>query len=514
MKIAFVNDSCERLGVEYISAFLKQQGHEVKLFIDLQLFNDENISIKYFAGFFDQKNKIIKDLLEFKPDLVGISVVTDFYPWALRMAKQIKENIDVPIIFGGIHPSSVPERVINNDCVDMVCVGEGEYPMLELIQSMEKGQIDYSIKNIWFKHNNQILQNEVRPLIADLDVLQIQDKEIFYSKSPHFSICYYIMTSRGCQYACSYCCHSFLKNKYKHKGIYLRRRGIKNIIAELKIAKTKYKPKYIRFFDDSLGADSQWLEAFTAVYKAEIGIPFICYMHPNDVKESAVKYLKSAGCCEIEIGVQTMNEKISYEVLNRYVSKDKIKQAIEIIQKEKISVVVDNILGLPGQEQQDILELVDYYNQYRVNRIYAFWLRYYPGVKITQWAKDQGILNSQQYEDIMDGKASRPFSRGGDTTNKDLTKLQGLFFLIAFSPKKLITWLAQKNRYKYLPVFLSPAILAAFTSLFSRAHNDKIVQAQVFVRYSTGLAQELKNLYQRSVYFLVKHVQKIFKIKV
>ncbi len=517
MKIAFVNDSCERLGVEYISALLKQTGHEVSLFVDLQLFNDENISIKPLARLFDKRSKIIKDLAEFEPDLVAISVVTDFYPWALDMAEQIKAKINVPIVFGGIHPSSVPERVIKSDYVDMVCVGESEYAMLELIQSMAKGQIDYSIKNIWFKDNDRIIKNEVRPLIEDLDALPLPDKELFYSKSPHFAICYYIMASRGCQYTCSYCCHSFLKNIYKQKGVYLRKRSIDNTIDELRIAKEKYQPKYVRFFDESLGADYEWLKNFSAVYRDKIGIPFICYMHPKDISVESVGYLKVAGCCEIEMGIQSMNEKISYEVLNRHVSNERIKKAIDIILVEKISLVTDNIFGLPGQRQEDILRMINYYNGKRVNRIYSFWLRFYPRVRITEWAKDKGILNAEQYDDIMEGKASRPFSRGGDISNKDFIKLQVLIFLISFFPKSLITWLAKKNRYRYLPDFFPPAILAAFTSLFSGAFNDKIVHEKVWVRYSIGLSKEImlisKNIFSVCGTNLKKFSRKVFLAK-
>ena len=191
MKIAFVNDSCERLGVEYISAVLKAAGHETKLFVDPQLFDDENISIKGLARVFDCKKKLISELKAYQPDLIGISAVTDFYQWALGMTRLIKEAMDVPIILGGIHPTSVPERVISNESVDMVCVGEGEYAMLELVNSMAKGKIDTTIRNIWFKRNGTVIRNEVRPLIEDLDALPMPDKELYYSASPHFSDFYY-----------------------------------------------------------------------------------------------------------------------------------------------------------------------------------------------------------------------------------------------------------------------------------------------------------------------------------
>ncbi|HQO59180.1 MAG TPA: cobalamin-dependent protein, partial [Candidatus Omnitrophota bacterium] len=160
MKVAFINDSCERLGVEYISAVLKQHGHTVKLFADPQLFNDENFTIAPLAGFFDQQEELLVRVREFQPDLVAFSVVTDFYQWACRLARRVKAVMDVPVLFGGIHATSVPEKVLQQDCVDMVCRGEGEFALLDLVNNMEKGRRDYAIPNIWFKKNGAIIRND------------------------------------------------------------------------------------------------------------------------------------------------------------------------------------------------------------------------------------------------------------------------------------------------------------------------------------------------------------------
>jgi len=184
MKIAFVNDFSQRLGIQYlgiqyISAVLKSGGHKTKLFVDPQLFKDSHCSIKVLSRHFDFKREIIHELKIYQPDLIGFSVVTDFYHRACELSAAIKGEMDVPVIFGGIHPSSAPEGVIKNDFVDIVCVGEGEFPMLELVNSIEKGRIDYSIKNLWFKKDGKIVKNELRPLIADLDKLLFPDQELY-----------------------------------------------------------------------------------------------------------------------------------------------------------------------------------------------------------------------------------------------------------------------------------------------------------------------------------------------
>ncbi|MFA5259884.1 MAG: cobalamin-dependent protein, partial [Candidatus Omnitrophota bacterium] len=207
MKIAFINDSAQQLGIQYMSAVLKQHGHDVKLFMDPQLFDDDMIRIQKFSRWLDYKKELVRRLKAYQPDLIGISVVTDFYQWACRIAMMIKEEMNVPIIAGGIHPTSVPERVLKNDCFDMVCLGEGEFPLLELADSLQRGQPDYTIRNIWFKRDGHIIKNELRPLIEDLDTLPLPDTDLYYSASPHFKRTglYVTMTSRGCPNACSYC---------------------------------------------------------------------------------------------------------------------------------------------------------------------------------------------------------------------------------------------------------------------------------------------------------------------
>jgi len=120
MKIAFVNDCVERLGVEYLSAVLKNAGHDTNLFVDPQLFNDVYIHSNTLGKLFDFKEFLLLQIINYNPDLICFSVDTESYQWACNIAKLVKNNIDVPILFGGIHPSSIPERVISNDFIDIV----------------------------------------------------------------------------------------------------------------------------------------------------------------------------------------------------------------------------------------------------------------------------------------------------------------------------------------------------------------------------------------------------------
>ena len=151
MNVTFVQAEAESLAIEYLSSVLKSHGHKTYLTFDPMLFDSPSVQNSYLSRKFDIREALVEQIKDTKPDLVSFSVFTGNYQWALSMARSVKKVLGVPIIFGGVHPTSVPEIVISEDCVDMVCVGEGEYALLELVEDLEQGRVNYETKNIWFK---------------------------------------------------------------------------------------------------------------------------------------------------------------------------------------------------------------------------------------------------------------------------------------------------------------------------------------------------------------------------
>lgn len=495
MKIAFVNDSCQKLGIQYISSVLKKGGHQTRLFIDPLLFYDEVLSLKRLNNIFDYKEIIISQLKNYKPDLIGISVVTDFYQWACQMAQMIKQQMDVPIIFGGIHPSSVPERVIQNDFVDIVCVGEGEYPMLELVDSMEKGRMDYSIKNLWFKKDGKIIKNEIRPLIENLDALPFADLKIYLQASPQFNKGYYIASSRGCPHYCSYCVHSYMRELYRGKGNYLRRRSVESVIQELVEAKREYSPNLIFFIDDCFGQDLSWLREFAVEYKNKIGIKFYCSMFPSHVCEESIKLLKEAGCREIEIGIQSWDEKLRFELLHRLVSNEVMERAMFLTKKSGINLITGEIIGLPGQKQENLKQRVQIYGKIKPERAFFFTLKYYPRTTITRYACENNMFTETEQEKILDGAYGRQISKGGDITDENVIRLISLFFLIKILPQRIIMFIVDKKLYRYFPAFFSRTALAIVENLISGNLESEHNRVRAFYKYTYFMRNKIAYMF-------------------
>ena len=156
----------------------------------------------------------------------------------------------MPIVFGGIHATSVPDRVLARDFADFVCRGEGEYPLLELVEALAAGAEDFPIPNIWYKKDGRIVANEARPLIADLDSLPLPDKELFYREAPYARKEYNLQTLRGCLNGCAYCHNGLERRLWQGKGEYLRRRSVDNVMAELIAAKKRYDFVTLKIWDE------------------------------------------------------------------------------------------------------------------------------------------------------------------------------------------------------------------------------------------------------------------------
>lgn len=415
MKILFIYSGAENLGVEYLSSFLKSHGHETSLLFDPALFSSAVlVQSNFLSKFFDKDDEIIEKVIAAKPDLVAFSCITATYKWSLNLAKRIWQQSNIPLVFGGIHVTSVPEEVMQHNFIDYAIVGEGEYALLELLEylSGDNNRMLSGIQNLVYRDVDGLHFNQVRNYIQDIDSLPFPDKDLFYGKIPLLSETYLVLTSRGCPFACTYCCNNIYHNLYAHQK-HTRRRSPENVIAELKLAKEKWSPKIITFTDDVFSTSTSWLEDFIPLYKKEIGIPFSCLTHPANLSKRAAELLKDGGCCLILIGIQTGSERMRRDIFNRNESNEKILESIRYVRDAGISLFsVDIILGGPTETEEDMEKSLDLCRRIAPDRILTFWLSYYPNTEIIKIAEHAGDLSKADILKINEGHTQSPHSGG------------------------------------------------------------------------------------------------------
>lgn len=296
------------------------------------------------------KQKVMQELSETKYDLVGITCLTFNYWQALQVARHVKDMFNSPIIFGGVHPILMPDQVIQNDVVDMVCVGEGENTLRDILDN----KLDCrNINGIYYKENGAVVKKEQNTLIEDLDSLPFAnwddyEMEKYYRVNVnHMSI----MASRGCPYSCTYCCSHVMRKTLR--GRWVRFRSAENVIEEVKYRIKKYYDRGLRFFqfnDDTFIADRKFVYGFCELYKKNgfhKKILWTANVRANLVDDEIIKTMKSAGCYEAGMGVESGDEFIRNKIYKRNMSMDQIMNAVNIIRKNGLQLHVPIIIGSP-----------------------------------------------------------------------------------------------------------------------------------------------------------------------
>ena len=202
MRVLFYYRGSEHFGVQALISYLESKGHEVELVYDPALGDNGYLDIPFVNNFLNKivcnDKLVVEKVVRFSPDLVAFSAITNLYLPITRLAKKIKKVLDVPIIIGGIHPTSIPDEVIKDECYDAVCIGEGEEPLEELLLRLEEKRPYTDVKNLWVRDAaGKIHKNSKRPIIKSLDDLPTPDKSLF-EKYGALTSQLNIMTTRGC----------------------------------------------------------------------------------------------------------------------------------------------------------------------------------------------------------------------------------------------------------------------------------------------------------------------------
>ena len=422
MRILFIYNGAEQLGIEYLSSVLKSKGHKTRLLFDPAIFSgDQLIHNQFLSKLFSRDKEIIKRAVTIRPDLVAFSAHSGNYRWCLKIAQEIRQLTQIPIVFGGVHATAVPEKVLLNDFIDYVVIGEGENAILDLIGQLGKGKSKrrlLNISNLCFKYKGEIHLNAPRPYIKDLDKLPFPDKKLFYDKVPLLAENSLIMTSRGCPYRCTYCSNDMYCDLYSKEGRQVRRRSPENVIEELKIAKRRWKTRFINFGDDVFISSTSWLKEFIPLYKFEINLPFFCSVHPLSISQENVDLLKEGGCWMVTMGVQSGSERIRKKIYHRAGSNQQILKAIFLIKKAGIKMSVDNIFGAPSEKEKDLKQSLKLYERARADRIQTFWLTFYPRTKVIDYARRYNLLTENNVKEIEDGIIGFTHATGSVNPNK------------------------------------------------------------------------------------------------
>ncbi|MEA2038024.1 MAG: radical SAM protein, partial [Nanoarchaeota archaeon] len=262
--------------------------------------------------------------------------------------------------------------------------------------------------NLWVKQKGRIIKNPIKIIekLDDLSLPNFDSKNFIHINNGSFSKGdfklfdnngYLIMTSRGCPCRCTYCVHSVLSRKIDstpYKGKYVRRRSVKHVIDELRLAKEHFPMiKLIRVCDDIFSIDAKWLREFSVLYKKHINIPLWCNMHINFINQEIIDSLKHAGLVLCSIGVESGSQRIRYQVYNKFISNDKIFEVVNLLNKNKVKHNLNILMNNPLEGDEDLKKGVEFLLTLpRPIHMNFFSLVNFPGTDLTERLLKEGII--------------------------------------------------------------------------------------------------------------------------
>lgn len=349
------------ISIAILSAVLKKEGFEVKLFdttfykteeISFEKKKEELLQVKPFKETAEYKgdlNACLKDFYNmvdnYKPDLIGISLVEDTIDLGLQLLATIK-GYNIPVIAGGVGVNFNYDILEKSGLIDQFVFGEAE----NLIRSI-----------CTIKSPTGLWQDS---RAVDLNKIPFLDYSIFESNrlnrimsGKSFRMLHFEL-DRGCPYECSYCCADALKRLY---GVnYYRRKKNSRIIEEMLYLKEKYNPDYFNFNSETfLARTEKELVELMTLYTRDISLPFWCQSRPETVTKEKIAILKTMGVADFQLGIEHGNASFRKEWLNRKNTNEQIINACKILNDYEIPYTVNNLIGFAHETKEHIFDTIN-----------------------------------------------------------------------------------------------------------------------------------------------------------
>ena len=385
----------------------------------------------------DVAEEVQRQLDSFNPDLLGVSVMTTNYQYSIDLMKQI--NVNCPVLYGGVHPTLCPDEVLTNPFVDMICLGEGDEALPELCDAIENGRSYDDIRNLWVKKiDGSIIRNPQRPFV-DLNTLPVPDWSLFDKRHlfrPYDGKIYnggFFVTSRGCPGKCTYCVNEALQKICKDCGPYFRRMSPVNIAKQVKALKETYGATWFKFGDDTFLLHS--IPEFEELHDLikPLNIMFGCSVRPDTVNKRKVELLKDMGCVAMSVGIESGNEELRRNQLNRQISNKQIEDALNWIDEAGIRISTFNLIGIPEETRDDVFMTIRMNKRLNVKAANAYILYPFP----------RSIVYEKYGVSILDSKGSIIPMNEADRFNfskmsrEEMVGLQQTFNLYLSLPESL-----------------------------------------------------------------------------
>ncbi len=329
-----------------------------------------------------------KNVLQYKPDLVGVTMLTPMYKWNYKILESIKEWLpEVTIILGGPHITAVKEKALE-ECmaIDIGVLNEGEETILELCQ----GKNVREIKGILFRYNDDIVYTGRRSVIENLDKVPFPtykgfelDKYLFKEIS--------LVTSRGCPFNCIFCTISTTMGKK------VRTRTPKFVVDEIEYWVNRGYRQFLISDDNFTFYRDRVLAICDEIEKRDLGyLEFRCGngIRADRVDKDLLTRMREVGFRWVAFGIEAGNNKILKNV-KKGETIEVIKKAIREADEAGLMVEGSILIGSPGETWEDIEDSLRLCEELPLWRVKFFQAMPYPDTELYNWVSENNYFLCQ-----------------------------------------------------------------------------------------------------------------------
>ena len=370
-------DSHYPLGLAYLHSYLeKHSDYEIET---------------HFLNNVDNEtcfNKVRDEIQKFKPDVVGISVMTFSRTSSYRMIEYITENHpEIKIVLGGMHPTVMWANMLKKYTNCVVVIGEGEVTFHDLLKHFEADKDITDVPGIAYHNGEEVVKTGERDLIDDLDILEFPKHEIFLWEGKKMAN---LLTSRGCPFKCNFCVLDHISLRK------VRYRTANDVCDEIEqILKICPTVDTIWLHDDAFMINKKNTMALCReIIRRGIKTNFTCSARFRPVSRELIELMEKAGFNHVLFGLESGAQNIMDD-MRKGITKDHIRYAVSLFAESGIKTTAFLIAGLPGETQETIQETIDFIQEMQ----YTNYLYYddigvamiYPGAELYTIAKSRKL---------------------------------------------------------------------------------------------------------------------------
>ncbi|MBF0382581.1 MAG: radical SAM protein [Magnetococcales bacterium] len=365
-----------------------------------------NFDVEIVEANIDNLNRDqVKDLVrEIAPDAVGISNMSlEYWRQAHLCAKLVKDvDQNITTIMGGVHPTTMPEKVMEDINLDYVVLSEGEERLPELLKALNTKDPDLSQQNgLCYRSNGKVIINQPVGWVHDLDALPFPDYKLFdWQKVMHTkqksaigltvrnSPVGLVLTSRGCRLKCSFCAAPLIS------GSGVRLRSAESILSEIDMLVREYKIKELIFTDDEMYADRErCMKIFQGIKERNYGLTWKnLNLASWRMDREMLELMKETGCYQIIISPESGSNRVLKKIIHKPGNNKQILQVVEWCKELDIEVSAHFVIGFPGETWAEIRETMAFAEKLDVDQVKFAIATPFPGTELFQKAVEGGYL--------------------------------------------------------------------------------------------------------------------------